>query len=897
MIKIRELVKTLTIMMVVGLSLLPAKFAFATGADTELTDREKAAFIVRDEWTSWVREFTNELNALDKNATERIYENMDYYDMQYRFTEKYKKVPEYLDEDGKPTDKLKELIRQKRKEIAGATSRDYLKFTAVENDSRLRWYFGYGGISGDDIGYSLDGTSFVPWPENTDVTVNVGESIYVRNNKNTLSRSMYEYVNFRVPNGSFDISGNINSMINFAEVTPYCFHGLFCDNTYGGGRWRDCSKLKLPSKVLAERCYDRLFSNSDIRNAPELPATTLALGCYAGMFNECDELLTAPTSLPADALTNECYDFMFRGCVKLEKAPDLLATVLAWHCYTNMFDGCSQLNYIKLSYIGDFLSDNFSDWVKNVPASGDFYYNGIYTYSFGQSRIPQSSSNQWTIHRFTKPLKFKALQNFATLTYHINGNLSPAPDVEYSYDNVEWETWTKDFGINLQQGDIVYVRNKNNTLSQSESNYFYFTMVKDFDVTGDINCMINGANLTDYCFYKLFYNCGGLNEAPELLATTLADNCYKSMFEGCSFMKIAPELPATTLRNNCYTNMFKNCKALVEPPVELPALSLVESCYDSMFAGCVNLKEGPELLALTLANGCYKNMFSGCIKLSKLDISYMGAFDTSYFENWVDGVANTGTIYYKGSDTSNYGSSAIPKDSSNRWNIEEKTYLILTSEQDGSTIKYLTLVGAGDSYIDVWYSTDAINWTKWNVNSDTLTLANGESIYVWRKDYKYRDDYGAMVFEMTGKIAASGNIESMNRHKPLTEYCFYCLFDRCEALTKAPDLPYTELKSNCYDNMFNRCSNLIDGPRIRATTLANNCFESMFAQCNNLTSVTLDYTGAYDTNAFKSKSGYYWWFKDTTSTNPGVLYYNGTDTATFLSEGLPDGWSIQTFTP
>ena len=37
--------------------------------------------------------------------------------MQYRFTEKYKKVPEYLDEEGKPTQKLKDMIKEKRKEI------------------------------------------------------------------------------------------------------------------------------------------------------------------------------------------------------------------------------------------------------------------------------------------------------------------------------------------------------------------------------------------------------------------------------------------------------------------------------------------------------------------------------------------------------------------------------------------------------------------------------------------------------------------------------------------------------------------------------------------------------------------------------------------------------------
>lgn len=91
--------------------------SLAAGTDRELTSDEKAAFIVRDEWTEWVRNFTASLSELDKNATSKIYDDMDFYDMQYRFTEKYKKVPEWLDEDGKPTQKLKDEIKKKRKEI------------------------------------------------------------------------------------------------------------------------------------------------------------------------------------------------------------------------------------------------------------------------------------------------------------------------------------------------------------------------------------------------------------------------------------------------------------------------------------------------------------------------------------------------------------------------------------------------------------------------------------------------------------------------------------------------------------------------------------------------------------------------------------------------------------
>ena len=91
---------------------LSANLTFAE----ELTAQEKSAFIVRDEWTSWVNEFTAQLEQLDKEATQKIYDDMDFYDMQYRFTEKYK-TSQYIDQTtGQPTDELKALIKEKRKQ-------------------------------------------------------------------------------------------------------------------------------------------------------------------------------------------------------------------------------------------------------------------------------------------------------------------------------------------------------------------------------------------------------------------------------------------------------------------------------------------------------------------------------------------------------------------------------------------------------------------------------------------------------------------------------------------------------------------------------------------------------------------------------------------------------------
>ena len=81
-----------------------------------------------------------------------------------------------------------------------------------------------------------------------------------------------------------------------------------------------------------------------------------------------------------------------------------------------------------------------------------------------------------------------------------------------------------------------------------------------------------------------------------------------------------------------------------------------------MFNGCTALTTAPELPATTLANSCYQNMFSGCYNLNTIKLGYTGNFanaPSSAFNNWVSGVASTGTFYYNGSDTTT-GVNAIP---------------------------------------------------------------------------------------------------------------------------------------------------------------------------------------------------------------------------------------------
>ena len=90
-----------------------------------------------------------------------------------------------------------------------------------------------------------------------------------------------------------------------------------------------------------------MFSGcTSLTSAPELPATTLANGCYGGMFYNCSSLTTAPAALPA--------------------------TTLAIGCYAGMFQGCTSLSSVEVAFTAWNPSDATTSWLNNVAASGTF---------------------------------------------------------------------------------------------------------------------------------------------------------------------------------------------------------------------------------------------------------------------------------------------------------------------------------------------------------------------------------------------------------------------------------------------------------------------------------------------------------------------------------------------
>ena len=171
--------------------------------------------------------------------------------------------------------------------------------------------------------------------------------------------------------------------------------------------------------------------------------------------------------------------------------------------------------------------------------------------------------------------------------------------------------------------------------------------------------------------------------------------------------------------------------------------------------------------------------------------------------------------------------------------------LCFTAQEPGSTVKITKNGSAPD--VNLQTSTDRNSRTPYTVE-DTITLANvDDTVY-----FKAVGSNSAMgtspsnynKFVMTGKIAASGNVNSLLEEDEQTartmslegkDYCYRNMFNSCTSLTQAPVLPATTLAIGCYSYMFKGCSSLTQAPELPATTLADMCYFFMFNKCTSLT--------------------------------------------------------------
>lgn len=224
-------------------------------------------------------------------------------------------------------------------------SQDYLTFK-VRTDGTIAWN-SIGSVA-KEISYSINDGLWTSITAGSDVTirVNAGDVVRFKGSNSTYATSKSNYSGFDGGTATFDIEGNIMSLI---------YGDDFVGQTTMSGTYNFCSLFKQSKCISAENLI--------------LPATTLTNDCYRAMFSLCTTLVTAP-QLPATTLANECYWYMFEAC-GITTAPDLLAPALVNKCYGHMFVGCSSLNYIKCLATSGINTTNLNSWVgkKNAEAT------------------------------------------------------------------------------------------------------------------------------------------------------------------------------------------------------------------------------------------------------------------------------------------------------------------------------------------------------------------------------------------------------------------------------------------------------------------------------------------------------------------------------------------------
>ena len=174
----------------------------------------------------------------------------------------------------------------------------------------------------------------------------------------------------------------------------------------------------------------------------------------------------------------------------------------------------------------------------------------------------------------------------------------------------------------------------------------------------------------------------------------------------------------------------------------------------------------------------------------------------------------------------------------------EYPYLCFTAVDGGTNV---ILDHGGTRLPSLQTSTDKITWT--NYIGMPITLENEDDKVYFRSNgdadwfSTSLEDY--VHFTLLGNnIAVSGNIMSLiNPTCESTEipcnYCFCKLFSGCTSLTDASELilPAIDLKEGCYSHMFEGCEMLKTAPELPATNLAPSCYESMFSGCKSLETV------------------------------------------------------------
>ncbi len=725
---------------------------------------------------------------------------------------------------------------------------NWLCFTAEKANSYV-YYQNHGGNS-PDVQYSIDeGRTWQSWGENEVLILkNVGEKIYVRgtnpdgfshmaNLQKSDGEEVGQFTNFKM-SGEIAASGSVMSLIDGkgeSLVIPcdYCFAHLF-NSTRNPQQHEDVMTTaltkapELPATTLTMGCYLDMFGTcSLLKEAPVLPATELASSCYVSMFNNCRSLEIAPAlpatklskycyegmfsnsgivvapELPATDLMDSCYWGMFRLCKNMESAPELLATELKPGCYEGMFAGCSNLNYIKVGVMtldNDFAATN--EWVTGVNGPGTFIFPCGSKYDkHGVSEVPDN---------------FKIISSPVVIFQN--------PDGEELYrDTIGCDVLPEYRGETPTYGEGMVFKGWDKELTiHPEPDTFYYTAVYEEEqasITDVSKCLcftaeeagsevwyVNEMNNAPDVQYSVDGGRTWNVLAPEehVVLTSVGDKVYLRGDNPSGFSHERDRSALDLIMPGIYTHFGMtgsiaasgSVMSLIDEVGETTEIPN-ENCFYKLFEECFSLIQAPELSATTLKKSCYESMFSQCTSLTRAPALPATKMADRCYDSMFRLCLNLTEAPQL--PATELASSCY----SSMFNYCES--LVTTPELPATQLA------------NACYASMFSGCTSLTEAPKLIATTLSDECYRW-------------MFSECTSLRKAPELPATT----LAHACYVGMFSKCISLTDAPELPATTLADYCYGNMFNGCYNLTTAPELPATELVNECYNGMFGECHSL---------------------------------------------------------------
>ena len=119
----------------------------------------------------------------------------------------------------------------------------------------------------------------------------------------------------------------------------------------------------------------------------------------------------------------------------------------------------------------------------------------------------------------------------------------------------------------------------------------------------------------------------------------------------------------------------------------------------------------------------------------------------------------------------------------------------------------------------------------------------------------------------------------------LTEHCYDGMFRDCSALTTVPTISATTLDEYCCCDMFRDCANITTAPDLLAATLTTACYSQMFEGCVKLSSIKCLATDISATDCTTN------WVRYVNATGTFIKSSSNTSWTNDIS-GIPSGWTV-----